>query len=29
VVYPEPSAQLVEEVRKARPLEELKTEGLI
>jgi hypothetical protein len=29
VVYPEPSPQLVEEVKKARPLEELKAEGLI
>lgn len=29
VVYPEPSPGLVEEVKKARPLEELKAEGLI
>jgi hypothetical protein len=29
VVYPEPPPQLVEEVKKARPLEELKAEGLI
>ncbi len=29
VAYPEPSAQLVEEVKGARPLEELKAEGLI
>jgi hypothetical protein len=29
VVYPEPSAQLADEVKKARPLNELKTEGLI
>jgi hypothetical protein len=29
VVYPEPSSQLIEEVKKARPLNELKAEGLI
>jgi hypothetical protein len=29
VIYPEPSAQLVEEVKKARPLNELISEGLI
>ena len=29
VVYPEPSPQFVEEVKKARPLDELKAEGLI
>jgi hypothetical protein len=29
VVYPEPPAQLFEEVKKARPLNELKAEGLI
>jgi hypothetical protein len=29
VVYPEPSAQLVEEVKKARPLNELISDGLI
>ncbi len=29
VVYPEPSHQLIEEVKRARPLEELKAEGLI
>ncbi len=29
VVYPEPSPRLVEEVKKARPLEEMKEEGLI
>jgi len=29
VVYPEPSPQLVDEVKKARPLNELKAEGLI
>jgi hypothetical protein len=29
VIYPEPSLQLIEEVNKARPLEELISEGLI
>jgi hypothetical protein len=29
VVYPEPSPQLIEEVKKAKPLDELKAEGLI
>jgi acyl dehydratase len=29
VVYPEPSPQLIEEVKRARPLEELKAQGLI
>jgi hypothetical protein len=29
VIYPEPSSQLVDEVKKARPLNELKAEGLI
>ncbi|UCD09924.1 MAG: hypothetical protein JSU79_04580, partial [Dehalococcoidales bacterium] len=29
VVYPEPSPQLIEEVKRARPLDELRAEGLI
>lgn len=29
VVYPEPSPQLIEEVKRARPLEQLKAQGLI